>query len=304
MNEIKDVLTTVIPTYNEREDLLRKSIETMLNQTYPYIELIMIDDGCTDNTPAVLAEYAKQDSRVKVFRRERDQPDPTLRSVPQAFSLGLEKATGKWWHHDAADCWHEPDFAERTIYALQGQPENIIGAHTDFMSHKFDGSVEHYDVKKNWKPNWSAFENYMRMEGLGGMVFRMDICKKVGAWDWRLPRKHTREWTSKVLQYGDLVHVPKVLWHFVFHEIDQMKRIASAKYRILVDLKHGYNLETNFIASATSHHGRLAVAAAFRDFFTLPEWEEERRCSPFMSQLEKVNVLATKEASETWEPKI
>lgn len=297
MSEMKDILTVVIPTYNEKEPLLRKAIEAILNQTYPYIELILVDDGCTDNTPAVLAEYMKRDSRVRVFRRERST---SFRTVSEAFNIGLVHATGKWWHHDAADCWHTEDWAERCMYALYGR-QDVIGCHTDFAVHRFDGTIEHQFVKRIWRTNLSAFENYRMFEALGGMVFRMDVARAAGQWDTRFPRKQTREWTLRVLQQGDLVHVPVELWHFVFHEPDQMKRIASVKYRLLGDIKNGYDLTHNLKIALASRNGRFAMADAFRTFFTAPEWAPERKAGVFAEGLAEVSKLADAEASEQWE---
>ena len=297
MNKIKDLLTVVIPTYNEREDLLRKAIESILNQTYPYIELILVDDGCTDNTPAVLEEYRKQDSRIRVFRRERNT---AFRTVSEAFNIGMENATGKWWHHDAADCYHHPEWAERCMYALYGR-DDVIGCHTDFAVHKYDGSLERVFVERVWKPGWSAFENYRIFESLGGMVFNMEVARRAGLWDARFPRKQTREWTLRVLQQGDLAHVPLELWYFVFHESDQMKRVASVKYRLLGDMKNGYDLSHNVKVALGSKVGKFAMVDAFRTFFTDPQWSNERTKSAFIDQLNEVASVANSEASEIWE---
>jgi glycosyltransferase involved in cell wall biosynthesis len=296
MHKIKDILTVVIPSYNEKEELLRKAIESILNQTYSYIELILVNDGSTDNTPDVMREYQKQDSRVKVFDRKRNT---SFRTVSEAFNIGLENATGKWWHHDAADCWHDKEWAERCMYALYGQV-NKIGCHTDFAVHKYDGTVNHALVEKVWKPEWSSFENYRIFESLGGMVFRMDIARRAGKWDTRFPRKQTREWTLRVLQQGDLVHIPVELWHFVFHEPDQMKNIASVKYRLLGDIKNGYDLVHNAKIALASSAGRFAMADAFRTFFTAPEWSPEREKGVFIEGLNTISNIADIEASETW----
>jgi len=295
--KIKDILTVVIPTFNEKEHLLRKAIESILNQTYPYIELILVDDGCTDNTPAVLEEYRKKDSRVRVFRRERNT---SFRTVSEAFNIGLENATGKWWHHDAADCWHGEEWAERCMYALYGR-NDVIGCHTDFAVHKYDGSSDNILVERVWRNDWSSFENYRVFESLGGMVFSMEKARLAGLWDTRFPRKQTREWTLRVLQQGDLVHVPVELWHFVFHEPDQMKRIASVKYRLLGDIKNGYDMTHNMKIALGSKVGRLAMADAFRTFFTAPEWAPERENSAFANGLNEVSKTADAEASEPWE---
>ncbi|MHA1882469.1 MAG: glycosyltransferase family 2 protein [Candidatus Thorarchaeota archaeon] len=291
---MNDLITVVIPTYNEKEELLRKAIDSILNQTYPRIELIVIDDGSTDATPEILKSYG---SDIKVFRRERTS---SLRSVSEAFNIGLEHAKGFWWHHDAADCWHEPDWAQRCIEFLAGREDQVLGVHTDFAVHHYDGTVEHVHVRERWKTEWSSFRNYMTFEALGGMLFRMDVCKKVGPWDNRFPRKQTREWTMRVLSHGNLVHLPKELWHFVFHEPDQMKRVASIKYRALCDLKNGWDLSHTMRIALQSEVGRHAFLSAVKDFLTDPVWSTERENGNVMKQIEVANRISTEEASEEW----
>jgi len=303
-----DLLSIIVPTYNEREDLLRKAIETILNQTYSRIELIVVDDGSTDQTPDVLRSYGKS---IKAIRRERDS---TFRSVPQAFSVGLEAATGGWWHHDAADCWHELDWAERCMAALDGREDAVMGAHGDFIVHHYDGRDEYYRVEQRWNPRLDYWHNYHYYEGLGGMIFRMDLCKKAGPWDWRLPRKHTHDWTLRVMRIAleqklELVYVPRMVWHFLYHEPDQLKRFASIKYRILVDLKQGIDPLHNMQIALQHEDLRYAMIDACREFFTDDRWALERNIlSPegnrtTRDKLDRMRLVCNEEASEKWEPK-
>ncbi len=289
------LITIVVPTYNEKEELLRKAIESILNQTYSEIELIVVDDGSTDDTPRILKEYGKD---IRMFRRERDSE---FRSVSHAFNIGLENAKGGWWHHDAADCYHELEWAERCMDFVTGREDIVIGVHTDFAVHHFDEQIEHVKVEQRWQPGLSSLENYRRHECLGGMIFQMDACKKAGSWDIRFPRKQTREWTMRVLQLGNLAYIPRELWHFVFHESNQMKRNASVKYRILGDLKNGFDIQHNMGIAFGAENGRYAMVEAMRTFFTAPEWEKERLSGKTFDLMERAKKICDEEASEQWE---
>lgn len=66
------LVTVYMPTYN-RASLLSRAIESVLAQTYSNFELIIVDDGSTDNTHELLAAYAKQDSRVTYYINEHNQ---------------------------------------------------------------------------------------------------------------------------------------------------------------------------------------------------------------------------------------
>jgi glycosyltransferase involved in cell wall biosynthesis len=254
----------------------------------------VVDDGSTDNTPDILRSYGKD---IRVFRRERTSE---FRSVSEANNIALEHATGDWWHHDAADCWLEPTWAEEVIDFIRGREVN--GVHTDFITHFYEGGEKYYRVAEIYDARLSTLQNYLRKESLGGWLFKMDLARRAGPWDTRFPRKQTREWTSRVLAFGDLVYYPRALWHFVFHEPDQQKNLASIKYRLLGDLKNSNEMAGNINWALRSPETILAMLEAFREFFTDPRWEKERESSIYGMGVNLIKKKCDNEASEDWEP--
>ena len=63
------LVSVIIPVYNA-ENFLRETLESMIGQTYQNIEILCVDDGSTDSSPAILEEYKKKDGRIRVFRKE------------------------------------------------------------------------------------------------------------------------------------------------------------------------------------------------------------------------------------------
>src|SRR5215813_5640281 len=82
-NQDQPVVSVVTPTYNQA-DFLRDTLESVLDQDYPHIEHQVIDDGSTDSTPQILAEYA---DRIAIERHENRGQTPTI-------NKGWERATG------------------------------------------------------------------------------------------------------------------------------------------------------------------------------------------------------------------
>lgn len=78
----------VIPTYN-RAHLIEKAVNSVLKQTFKDWELIIVDDGSTDNTMQVISDFLASDKRIKYFYQENQE-----RSI--ARNNGIEKATGKY----------------------------------------------------------------------------------------------------------------------------------------------------------------------------------------------------------------
>lgn len=82
------MLSVIIPVYNI-EDYLPECLDSVLQQSYRDIEVILVDDGSTDKSGAICDQYAGTDSRVKVFHIENG-------GVSAARNLGKSKATGEW----------------------------------------------------------------------------------------------------------------------------------------------------------------------------------------------------------------
>lgn len=83
------LVSIYMPTKN-RPDLLRRAVASVLNQTHSNVELIVVDDGSTDDTPEVLKTLAVQDSRLRFFRNE------TSRGAPFSRNLAIAAAQGQW----------------------------------------------------------------------------------------------------------------------------------------------------------------------------------------------------------------
>ena len=99
MNQPK--ISVIVPVYNI-EAYISKCVESLINQTYRDIEIILVDDGSKDASGAICDRYAAQDSRVIVIHK----PNGGLSS---ARNTGIDKAMGKWIMNVDGDDWLEPD---------------------------------------------------------------------------------------------------------------------------------------------------------------------------------------------------
>lgn len=84
----KDLITIIIPVYNVKK-YLKQCIESVVNQTYKNIEIILVNDGSTDGSGDICDEYAIKDSRVRVIHKKNA-------GLGLARNSGLEKASGKY----------------------------------------------------------------------------------------------------------------------------------------------------------------------------------------------------------------
>ena len=82
------MISIIIPVYNT-EQYLRRCINSILDSSCGDFEIILVNDGSTDNSPAICEEYSRQDSRIKVIHQEN-------RGVSSARNHGLDHCQGEW----------------------------------------------------------------------------------------------------------------------------------------------------------------------------------------------------------------
>ena len=100
-----NLISIIIPVYNV-ENLLPLTLNSVLNQSYQNLEIILIDDGSTDTSLSICEEYAKKDARIKVFHQENS-------GVSVARNIGLSFAKGEYIGFvDSDDMIHPDMFAK------------------------------------------------------------------------------------------------------------------------------------------------------------------------------------------------
>lgn len=101
---MNDLITIVVPIYNV-EPYLKKSIDSIINQTYQNLEIILVDDGSPDNSGKICDEYAKKDNRIKVIHKENG-------GLSSARNAGIDMAKGKYISFVDSDDYISNDYIE------------------------------------------------------------------------------------------------------------------------------------------------------------------------------------------------
>ena len=104
----KDLISVIVPVYNV-EVYVERCVKSILGQTYPQIEVVLVDDGSKDSSGRICDELARADSRIKVIHQENQGLGP-------ARNTGLDNASGEFVTFVDSDDWVEPD-AYRTMHA-------------------------------------------------------------------------------------------------------------------------------------------------------------------------------------------
>ena len=111
-NELKlPLVSVVVPVYNV-EPYLCRCVDSILDQTYQNLEIILVDDGSPDNCPAICDEYAEKDARVKVIHKVNG-------GVSDARNVGMKSATGKYLTFIDSDDWAGSTYIEHLFNAIK-----------------------------------------------------------------------------------------------------------------------------------------------------------------------------------------
>ena len=109
VNKPLPLISIIVPIYNIAE-YASECIQSLINQTYKNIEIILVDDGSTDHSPAICDEFAEQDERIKVIHKRNG-------GLSDARNAGLDVATGEYIGFVDGDDWVDEDMYE-TLYHL------------------------------------------------------------------------------------------------------------------------------------------------------------------------------------------
>ncbi len=169
------MISVVIPTYN-RAQFVKEAIASVLEQTYKDFELIVVDDGSTDETPQVLAAYG---DKLKVLRQEN-------KGVSAARNAGISAAQGEWIAFlDSDDLWKKQKL-EKQVEWLQAHPQVRI-CHTDEIWIRRGVRVN--PMKKHAKPNGWIFEQCLPLcvVSPSSVLIHRSLFEKHGVFDESLP---------------------------------------------------------------------------------------------------------------------
>jgi glycosyltransferase involved in cell wall biosynthesis len=111
-------ISVIIPIYND-EKYIAKCLEYVVHQTYKNLEIIIVNDGSTDQSYTIVSKYAKQDKRIKIMNQKNSGP-------ANARNNGLKHATGDYVHFHDSDDYVELNYYEKMVHAANTTHADIL----------------------------------------------------------------------------------------------------------------------------------------------------------------------------------
>ena len=119
------MISVIIPIYNV-EKYLKKCIESIINQTYKNLEIILVDDGSTDNSPTICDEYKKKDKRIKVIHKKNG-------GLSDARNKGIDIATGDFISFVDSDDYIDLNMYEKLVNEFNSDVDIVVfGRYVEF----------------------------------------------------------------------------------------------------------------------------------------------------------------------------
>lgn len=139
MAMMEDILVTIVlPVYNVGK-YLEICLDSVLQQSYRNLEVILVEDGSTDNSPAICDEYAQKDSRIRVIHKENE-------GVSTARNVGIKAAKGEYICFADSDDILQKDYVEYLLNMAIGNQVDIAVT-TDFFTTFGGKQVSHDSIE-------------------------------------------------------------------------------------------------------------------------------------------------------------
>lgn len=188
-----ELVSVVLPTWN-RASWLAKAVDAVLRQTHANLELIIVDDGSTDDTPAVVSKIAAGDSRVRYLRIPHQ-------GIASALNAGFSVSRGKYLTWISDDNYYKDDAFALMLRALNDRPEAGV-VYCDFDWIDENGQLQSVCALPGPDKLWRQY--------IIGFCFlyRREVYEAVGDYSPDWPMVEDYEFFLRVREKFPIVHLP------------------------------------------------------------------------------------------------
>jgi glycosyltransferase involved in cell wall biosynthesis len=247
-------VSVIIPTYNYARYLPR-SIESVLAQTYQDFELIVVDDGSTDETASVMDAYTKKyPERLRYIRQNNSGPNA-------ARNNGIDSARGEYIALlDADDEWLPEKLEKQVSYALTIPKCGIIGCGLRWVTD--EGTVIYESSGIPTPPRNELIRHlkikYFDFGSASGVLIRRECFDVVGKFDESLRGSEDRDMWLRIAYHFDIVNLRDILVIMHYHHANCHKNIGMM-------LKNKFQFIDKHLVSDSFFFRQRAICYAYLD---------------------------------------
>ncbi|HEX3074064.1 MAG TPA: glycosyltransferase [Ignavibacteriales bacterium] len=255
----KPFVSVCIPTYN-RAKYIKQAVESALKQNYENFEVVVVDDGSTDDTKEALAEI--KNGRLKYYAKEHS-------GAPATRNLAIENARGEYILWLDSDDTLSPDTLALYMKALRENPDadvfygNIVITDENLKPHQLIKYAD-WQNRNNELLNKFVEENPIPNPGV---LIKKSLYEKYGRYDLAYRRAHDYEWFSRICSAAKFKHVDAVSAYWRWHNSNMSSGTVKIDYSFeaslikkMVDMYGIEKLFSNLALQGKSRNEFLAEA--------------------------------------------
>lgn len=220
-------ISIIIPVYNA-SDSIRKMLDSILAQTLNEFEVLMIDDGSTDESGRILDEYSAKDKRLKAFHKQNE-------GVAMARQLGVDNAKGEYCIHADADDWIDSTMLEELYTEAKAKDADVVIA--DYFVCSKQGETVYKQQPSELSPEHvlqDMFDNKI-FGALWHKLVRTDLYRKYNAKFFK-GINHCEDlliWVQ-LLQHQEVKvsYLPKAYYHYVVNDNSITRHFTHETYEM------------------------------------------------------------------------
>ena len=269
-----DLISVIVAAYNIA-DFIERGLDSICSQTYRNLEIIVVDDGSTDNTGALCDRFAAKDQRVQVIHKKNG-------GLAETRNVGAAKARGSYIAFVDGDDWVDPDMYEKMLSALKEQCADVAVCRYRlvYKSHTDDQSVDRaivFEGQEALQYYVQETEEYAIQNAAWNKLYKREIIADlvfpVGKW-----YEDIMYTTTVLSRAASCVYLDTACYNYI---IDREGSIMNAQInsRTFTDQIPTYYEKTKFLKEL----GRQDLADIHDYFFY-------KRLLFFYSQLEKTDI--------------
>lgn len=264
------LVSVIIPSWRH-EHFIRECIESIINQSYSPIELLIIDDASPDGTlqaaKSLRAECETRFVRTVMFSKEKG-------NAAASCNTGIDMAQGKYVYIIASDDAAEPDAVKQLVSLLESRPDHVLAvgdsAIMDDASRRTGWNAEQKNVPLDEAP-FKTFGDFYRLNMPGrrrdefgsyatllednyipnGYLIRTDALRATGGYDTEVL---VEDWymNLQLAKLGGMTYLPRILFHYRWHASNTIKTYATEEtcrkiYRQIYDREKEYCRKHGFL---------------------------------------------------------
>ena len=230
---LKEKISVIIPIYNV-EEYLDKCIKSIINQSYRNLEIILVNDGSTDNSLSICNRYKKNDNRIILINKKNG-------GLSSARNAGMEVATGQYISFIDGDDYIDLDMYESIYKIIELKKPDIVEVGVNYI---YKDRVDYMKERELTVNNIKALEYFLNRNE----IFKAMACNKV----------YKKEVLKKIKFKEGYIHEDAFFTYKVFLNAKKISHLGLSKYNY-VQQREGSIMNESFTKK------RIVVLEAFEE---------------------------------------